>query len=295
MSVIALNPRSEAPGKSEVLGKTAKDAAQARALRETTPTQWFPYAAPLPRARDPRDIAFSFRGISRKFGDKTVLDNIDLDVPAGQFIAVIGKSGCGKSTLLRLLTGLDKPSSGSLTVNRGKDGENRTRIMFQEPRLLPWAKIAKNVEVGLTGMASGEDAREKSLAILGEVGLSDRAGEWPSVLSGGQRQRVALARALVAHPYILALDEPLGALDALTRIEMQQLLERIWLQQAFTAVLVTHDVAEAVALADRVIVIDHGKIALDLDIPLERPRRHGSPELARLEGEILDTLFGAGD
>lgn len=292
MSVIALNPRSEAPMKSEVLGKTAKDTAEARALRETTPTQWFPYAAPQARARDPREIAFSFRNISRKFGDKTVLDNIDLDVPAGQFIAVIGKSGCGKSTLLRLLTGLDKPSSGTLTVNRGTDGENRTRIMFQEPRLLPWARIAKNVEVGLTGIARGEDAREKSLAILAEVGLADRAGEWPSVLSGGQRQRVALARALVAHPYILALDEPLGALDALTRIEMQQLLERIWLQQAFTAVLVTHDVAEAVALADRVIVIDRGKIALDLDIPLERPRRHGSPELARLEGEILDTLFG---
>ena len=286
MSVIALNP------KSEPLGKTPKETAEARALRETTPRQWFPYAAPQARGRDPQDIAFSFRDIGRKFGDKTVLDNIDLDVPAGQFLAVIGKSGCGKSTLLRLLTGLDRPTTGTLTVNKGENGENRTRIMFQEPRLLPWARIAKNVEVGLTGIAGGEEARKKSLAILREVGLADRAGEWPSVLSGGQRQRVALARALVAHPYILALDEPLGALDALTRIEMQQLLERIWLQQKFTAVLVTHDVAEAVALADRVIVIDRGRIALDLDIPLERPRRHGSPELARLEGQILDTLFG---
>ena len=289
MSVIALNPKPEVPVKA------SRETAEARALRETTPTQWFPYATPQPRERDTRENAFSFRGIGRKFGDKTVLNNIDLDVPAGQFIAVIGKSGCGKSTLLRLLTGLDKPTSGTLTVNKGENDENRTRIMFQEPRLLPWAKIAKNVEVGLTGIAKGTDAREKSLAILNEVGLADRAEEWPSVLSGGQRQRVALARALVAHPYILALDEPLGALDALTRIEMQQLLERIWLQQTFTAVLVTHDVSEAVALADRVIVIDHGKIALDLDIPLERPRRHGSPELARLEGQILDTLFGGAD
>ncbi|MCV9996752.1 ATP-binding cassette domain-containing protein [Pararhizobium sp. YC-54] len=286
MSVIALDQKAKD-------ARPARETAEARALRETTPTHWFPYAAPHARGRDVRENAFSFRGISRKFGDKTVLDNIDLDVPAGQFIAVIGKSGCGKSTLLRLLTGLDRPTSGTLTVNKGAEGQNRTRIMFQEPRLLPWARIAKNVEVGLTGIAKGPQAHEQSLAILREVGLADRAKEWPSVLSGGQRQRVALARALVAHPYILALDEPLGALDALTRIEMQQLLERIWLQQAFTAVLVTHDVSEAVALADRVIVIDHGRIALDIDIPLERPRRHGSPELARLEGQILDTLFGS--
>lgn len=248
-------------------------------------------AEPAPTPPEALPPALSVSGLARRFGDKPVLEAIDLDVPAGQFLAIIGKSGCGKSTLLRLLAGLDQPTAGRIVHAGG--GPSDTRMMFQEPRLLPWARVIDNVAVGLTGIASGAAARVRAAELLAEVGLAERAGDWPSVLSGGQKQRVALARALVGQPEILALDEPLGALDALTRIEMQALLERVWRKQRFTAVLVTHDVAEAVALADRVLVLDAGRIALDLVIPLDRPRRRGSPELARFEARILCQLFGA--
>jgi sulfonate transport system ATP-binding protein len=259
--------------------------------------EFTPYVAPPKRASTAKEIgysevsnelAFSLKGITKSFGDKQVLKGVDLDVRKGEFVAVIGKSGCGKSTLLRILAGLEKPTSGSF-VNHSRE---RTRIMFQEPRLLPWQRIGANVSVGLTGISKGKEANEQALALLEEVGLQDRAGEWPYVLSGGQKQRVALARALVAHPDLLALDEPLGALDALTRIEMHQLIERIWRKQKFAAVLVTHDVSEAVALADRIVVIDEGLIALDIDVDLPRPRRHATPESAAIEARVLETLFG---
>ncbi len=225
--------------------------------------------------------AISLQGVQRHFGAKHVLKNVTLDIPEGQFVAIVGKSGCGKSTLLRLIAGLDRPDGGRVQAN------GAARIRFQEPRLLPWDRVGANVEVGLIG-AKGGDA----LAYLEEVGLADRAGDWPSVLSGGQKQRVALARALVGRPDILALDEPLGALDALTRIEMQQLLQRIWREKGFTAVLVTHDVAEAIVLADRVVLLEEGRVALDLTIDLPRPRHHGAPEVAAYEQEILGRLLG---
>ena len=164
--------------------------------------------------------------------------------------------------------------------------------MFQGAMLLPWWEVLDNVSVGLGADADGPDGRRRAAEALARVGLADRAEEWPAVLSGGQKQRVALARALVSRPRLLALDEPLGALDALTRIEMQRLLETVWLRERFTAILVTHDVAEAIALADRIVLLEQGALALDLKVDLPRPRSHGSPETAKLAVKILARLLG---
>jgi sulfonate transport system ATP-binding protein len=230
--------------------------------------------------------------LGKSFGQKTVLAGVDLHIAAGQFVAIVGKSGCGKSTLLRLVVGLETPSAGRILVDGEAKSGTTSRIMFQEPRLLPWARILANVEVGLGDGVDAGRRRSQALAALRQVGLDDRAGEWPAVLSGGQKQRVALARALVSRPRLLALDEPLGALDALTRIDMQRLIETVWRDQGFTAILVTHDVAEAVALADRVVVIEDGRIALDVAVDAPRPHHRGDPRLAALEGRILAHLFG---
>jgi sulfonate transport system ATP-binding protein len=235
-------------------------------------------------------------GVRKAFGAKTVLDGVDLHAPAGQFLAIVGRSGCGKSTLLRLIAGLDEPTAGTIEVEGVSEGRARlARIMFQEPRLLPWARVDANVAIGLGPAADHTQALNRSRDALATVGLVGRAGEWPSTLSGGQKQRVALARALVSAPRILALDEPLGALDALTRIEMQRLLERVWVSNGFTAVLVTHDVTEAVALGDRIVLIDHGAIAADIPVTLTRPRQRGSVEFARVETAILDRLLASAD
>jgi sulfonate transport system ATP-binding protein len=238
-------------------------------------------------------VGIRIEGVDKSFGSVSVLRNLDLEVPAGQFLAIVGKSGCGKSTLLRLLAGLDEPTGGRISFT-GSDGEVVTpnaRIVFQEPRLLPWERVAGNVAVGLGPGQAGRSAREKSLAALREVQLDEKADDWPAQLSGGQRQRVALARALVSRPEFLAMDEPLGALDALTRITMQGLVERVWREQGFTALFVTHDVGEAVALADRVIVLDEGHIVLDTLVEHERPRLRGAEDLARIERQLLDAIF----
>lgn len=232
------------------------------------------------------------RGLTRRFGDKTVLEGLDLHVPAGQFLAIVGRSGCGKSTLLRVLADLDTPDPGTVKLGENIDRRANTRVMFQEPRLLPWARVLANVEVGLGAERATPGAADRARDVLKAVGLGDRGGDWPAILSGGQKQRVALARALVSRPRFLALDEPLGALDALTRIEMQQLLEQVWLKQRFTAILVTHDVAEALTLADRIVMIEDGRISLDINIELPRPRRRGSVDLAALEERILSRLIG---
>ncbi len=248
-------------------------------------------------ARNTTGNSITIRGLNKSFGELDVLRGIDLHVPAGQFVAVVGRSGCGKSTLLRLLVGLEQASGGefwfgqALTPNEAGPRPRTVRVMFQEPRLLPWARVLSNVEVGLGDERNSSQGRERALETLRAVGLEARRDDWPAVLSGGQKQRVALARALVSQPRVLAFDEPLGALDALTRISMQKLLERVWLNQRFTAIMVTHDVAEAVTLADRVLIIEDGKIALDLPVDLPRPRERGSAEIAELEGRILRDLF----
>ena len=237
-----------------------------------------------------RGLSLTIRGLRKSFGDNEVLRGIDLHIPAGQFVAIVGRSGCGKSTLLRLIAGLEAATAGTIAFGEAARAED-IRVMFQEPRLLPWARVLSNVEVGLGGKRNSTDAQARAETALVEVGLGDKRAQWPAVLSGGQKQRVALARALVSHPRVLAFDEPLGALDALTRISMQRLLERVWRDQGFTAILVTHDVAEAVALADRVLVIEDGRIVHDIIVDIPRPRPRGSADLAALEGSILKTLL----
>jgi len=236
-------------------------------------------------------IPLLLNNIGKRYGNNTVLNELDLHIPAGQFVAVVGRSGGGKSTLLRLLAGLEKPNAGELLAGNGPlaASQQETRMMFQDARLLPWKTVIDNVGLGLKGKW-----RDAALDALAAVGLENRAGEWPASLSGGQKQRVALARALIHRPGLLLLDEPLGALDALTRLEMQDLIESLWLSQGFTVLLVTHDVSEAVAMADRVLLIEDGKIGLDLTVDLPRPRRKGSVRLAELEAEVLNRVMKRG-
>ncbi|RUS42837.1 ATP-binding cassette domain-containing protein [Cohnella sp. AR92] len=237
-----------------------------------------------------RGTAVDLKQIGIRFGDKQVLSQVDLSIEEGEFVAIVGRSGCGKSTLLRLIAGLEEPTEGS--VWRGESSNGRpsedTRVLFQESRLLPWKSILDNVRIGARG------DRKLAEEALRHVGLADRGREWPAVLSGGQKQRVALARALASGPRLLLLDEPLGALDALTRIEMQQLIEQLWLEEGFTVLLVTHDVSEAVALADRVLLIEEGSVAMDTRIALDRPRERDSG-FAHYEQIILNRVLGRND
>ena len=225
--------------------------------------------------------------LGRSFGGRRVLNGIDLDIQPGQFIAIVGRSGSGKSTLLRMLAGLDVPDRGRVALGglTPAQAAGGVRIMFQDGRLLPWRRVIDNVTLGLA-----RADRPRAVSALRSVGLEDRAGDWPRTLSGGQRQRVALARALAAQPQLILLDEPLGALDALTRLEMQSLIEGLWQRAGFTAVLVTHDVAEAAILADRILLIEDGGITLDLAVDLPRPRRAGAA-LANVEAIVLGRLL----
>ncbi|AVH25615.1 sulfonate ABC transporter ATP-binding protein [Nocardia cyriacigeorgica] len=211
-----------------------------------------------------------------------VLDGLDLDIARGEFVALLGRSGSGKSTLLRALAELDDgvPGSGELSVPAEK------AVVFQDSRLLPWTRVLDNVTLGLTGPGAADRGRDA----LAEVGLAGREKAWPRELSGGEQQRVALARSLVRAPALLLADEPFGALDALTRIRMHVLLRELCAKHTPAVLLVTHDVDEAVSLADRVLVLEAGRIVLDRRIDLEHPRRHSDPAFARYREELLGGL-----
>ncbi|WP_449278124.1 ABC transporter ATP-binding protein [Leucobacter sp. GX24907] len=230
-------------------------------------------------------IQITIENYTKSFGSHTVLHDVDLTIPAGQFVALVGKSGCGKSTLLRSVAGLEAPTTGQILLDgdRVERPHDQLRMMFQDDRLLAWRTVLRNVEIA----AAAKSGAEENLAA---VGLADKLEQWPANLSGGQRQRVALARALSSSPEVILFDEPLGALDALTRLEMQNLIETLWQQRGFTSMLVTHDVAEAVALADRVIVLADGGVGLDLEIDLPRPRTRNA-DFLEYENALLDSIL----
>jgi NitT/TauT family transport system ATP-binding protein len=223
----------------------------------------------------------------------TALGPIDLDVAAGSFVAIVGPSGCGKSTLLRAVAGLTQPTAGTVRVADSEPAtliaRHQLGIAFQDHALLPWLSVRENIALPFhLAHRSVDAARIEELIAL--VGLEEFAGARPRQLSGGMRQRVAIARALVLRPRILLLDEPFGALDALTRLRMQALVHRLWQDRGFTVVLVTHDVEEAVLLADRVIVLDNGAVADHFSVDLPRPRARRDPRFESLRVRILDDL-----
>ncbi|MET9294139.1 ABC transporter ATP-binding protein [Streptomyces sp. NPDC003077] len=219
-------------------------------------------------------------GLTRAFGDRAVLDGLRLEIRPGEFVVLLGRSGCGKSTLLRVLAGLDREIAGTVLVPR------RKAVAFQAPRLMPWKRVWRNVLLGLPGRPE----RASALRALEEVGLGQRADAWPKTLSGGEAQRASLARALVRDPELLLLDEPFGALDALTRVKAQRLVARLWQRRGCAVLLVTHDVEEAVLLADRVLVMENGVIAYETSVDLPRPRDVSDPRFAALRARLLDRL-----
>jgi sulfonate transport system ATP-binding protein len=234
----------------------------------------------LPAFGLPADAAVVVRGLHRNFGDREVLRGIDFTLGRRQFVALLGRSGSGKSTILRALAGLDPGAVGELWVPA------RRSVVYQEPRLLPWARVLANVVLGL----EGRDAAARGRAALAEVDLLGHEDDWPKTLSGGEAQRVALARALVREPQLLLLDEPFGALDALTRIRMHALVVELCRRHHPAVLLVTHDVDEAILLADRVLVLTDGRLSLDVNVDLEGTRLRSDPAFERLRSRLLAEL-----
>ncbi len=229
----------------------------------------------------PADAAgFITRGLTRSFGAREVLRGIDIEVAPGQFVALLGRSGSGKSTMLRTLAGLDENAGGDVYV------PVRRSVVFQDPRLLPWASVLANVTLGQRGSAAADRGRQA----LREVGLDGHEDDWPKTLSGGEAQRASLARALVREPQLLLLDEPFGALDALTRIRMHALVQELCSRHRPTVLLVTHDVDEAILLADRVLVLTDGLISLDLPVEVPSPRLRSDERFGALRSRLLQEL-----
>jgi sulfonate transport system ATP-binding protein len=233
----------------------------------------------LPPRTDP---VVRLRGFFRRFGENVIIDGLDLDIEPGEFIALLGRSGSGKTTLLRTLAGLDDAQGQDVRV------PDCRAVVFQDARLLPWKSVWKNVALGL----KGEQIRARSEAALGEVGLYHRINAWPLTLSGGEAQRASLARALVREPSLLLLDEPFAALDALTRYKMHDLVLSLWRKHRPAVLMVTHDVEEAIALADRVLVLDGGRIVAQERIDAERGDRMALS--ASLRPRLLGHLGGTG-
>ncbi|MFT8813561.1 ATP-binding cassette domain-containing protein [Oenococcus sp.] len=229
------------------------------------------------------------KDLTKTYSSKTVVEKVNLAFPTGSFTAIVGESGGGKTTLLRMISGLESATSGQVTEHGNvlETVSKTTRIMFQNGRLLPWKNVLNNILLG-----SQNSTKERTLDLLDAVGLKDKADVFPVSLSGGERQRVALARALISQPELLLLDEPLGALDALTRLNMQKLIESIWKKYGFTAILVTHDVEEAVRLADRVVVVHDHQVSQPIDLTdLPRPRKLNDSALQKNVELILDQIM----
>lgn len=227
------------------------------------------------------------------------LDRVSLDVAAGELVSLVGPSGCGKSTLLRLITGLDAPDSGELWVGaeRITAPSAERGLVFQDPNLFPWLTVSGNIQAGLVARGILHEKRSEVGDFMRLVGLEAFANAFPHHLSGGMAQRVALARALINHPKVLLLDEPLGALDAFTRMRMQDEVLRLWKGRGTTMVLVTHDIDEAIYMSDRIVIMTPrpGRIERTIDVALERPRQRSSPEFLRLRGDILELLHFSGE
>ncbi|GAA3287626.1 ABC transporter ATP-binding protein [Nesterenkonia halobia] len=251
-----------------------------------------------------RSLPVDLQAVGRRFGERTVLRDVDVALRPGEVVAVLGASGCGKSTLLRAVGGLDAGHDGQVLIDGDpvKPFDERTAVGFQEPRLLPWRSIRRNVALGLPRGVSRAEGRERVDELLRLVGLAERAELRPREISGGMAQRASLARALARRPGVLLLDEPFGALDALTRLKMQDLLLDVHAQTGTTVLLVTHDVDEALQLADRILLLgadpaedsdgapEGATVSRLLEVPGERPRDRASAELATLRGELLAGL-----